>query len=46
MPRDPVGEVIIVRKEPRIAFRVVENQMNYAYLGAALSPSAAAVSSA
>ena len=41
IPRDPVGEVIIVRRDPRIAFRVVENQMNYAYLGAALSPSAA-----
>jgi hypothetical protein len=39
--RDPVGEVIIVRADPRIAFRVVENQMNYAYLGEALRPSAA-----
>jgi hypothetical protein len=33
IPRDPVGEVIIVRREPRIAFRAVETQMNYAYLG-------------
>ena len=33
IPRDPVGEIIIVRNDPRIAFRVVENQMNYAYLG-------------
>ena len=41
IPRDPVGEVIIVRREPRIAFRVVENQMNYAYLGRRLSQSAA-----
>lgn len=41
VPRDPVGEVIIVRADPRIAFRVVENQMNYAYLGEALRPSAA-----
>ena len=41
VPRDPVGEVIIVRRDPRIAFRVVENQMNYAYLGDRLSPSAA-----
>jgi hypothetical protein len=41
VPRDPVGEVIIVRKDPRLAFRVIENQMNYAYLGAKLSPSAA-----
>lgn len=39
--RDPIGEVIIVRRDPRIAFRVVENQMNYAYLGEALRPSAA-----
>ena len=41
VPRDPVGEVIIVRRDPRIAFRVVENQMNYAYLGDRLSQSAA-----
>lgn len=41
VPRDPVGEVIVVRNDPRIAFRVVENQMNYAYLGNALRPSAA-----
>ena len=39
--RDPVGEIIIVRKEPRVAFRVVETQMNYSYLGDALSPSSA-----
>ncbi len=39
--RDPVGEVIVVRRDPRIAFRVVENQMNYAYLGDRLSTSAA-----
>jgi hypothetical protein len=41
IPRDPVGEVIIVRREPRIAFRIVENQMNYSYLGRRLSQSAA-----
>jgi hypothetical protein len=41
VPRDPVGEVVIVRKDPRIAFRVVENKMNYAYLGEKLSSSAA-----
>jgi hypothetical protein len=41
IPRDPVGEVIIVRREPRIAFRIVESQMNYAYLGDRLSQSAA-----
>lgn len=33
IPHDPVGEVIIVRKEPRLALRVVESKMNYAYLG-------------
>jgi hypothetical protein len=41
IPHDPVGEVIIVRRDPRIAFRVVENQMSYAYLGAQRSHSAA-----
>ena len=41
IPRDPIGEVLIVRREPRIAFRVVETQMNYAYLGERLSTSAA-----
>ena len=41
VPRDPVGEAIIVRRDPRIAFRVVENQMNYAYLGERLQKSAA-----
>lgn len=40
IPQDPVGEVIIVRRDPRIAFRVVENQMNYGYLGERLRPSA------
>jgi hypothetical protein len=40
-PRDPVGEILIVRRDPRIAFRVVENQMNYAYLGERLHSSAA-----
>ncbi len=38
---DPVCEVLIVRRDPRISFRVVENQMNYAYLGEKLSQSAA-----
>lgn len=38
---EPRGEVILVRRDPLIAFRVVENQMNYAYLGARLAPSAA-----
>src|SRR5271157_6100498 len=39
--RDPIGEILIVRRDPRIAFRVVENQMNYAYLGERLQKSAA-----
>jgi hypothetical protein len=39
--RDPVGEVVIVRRDPRVAFRAVENQMSYAYLGERLSTSAA-----
>lgn len=38
--REPVGEVLIVRREPRVTFRVVENQMNYAYLGPRLRNSA------
>jgi hypothetical protein len=33
--------VVVVRRDPRIAFRVVENQMNYASLGDRLRPSAA-----
>lgn len=40
VPQDPLGEVIIIRRDPRIAFRVVENQMNYAYLAERLRPSA------
>lgn len=41
IPRDPVGEVLIIRRDPRIAFRVVENKMNYGYLGDRLLHSAA-----
>jgi hypothetical protein len=41
VPRDPIGEVIIVRRDPRLAFRIVANQMNYASLGDRLRPSAA-----
>jgi hypothetical protein len=41
IPRDPVGEILIVRRDPRIAFRVIENQMNYAYLGKRLQTAAA-----
>lgn len=39
--RDPVAEVIIVRRDPLIAFRAVANKMSYAYLGDRLNPSAA-----
>ena len=38
--RDPSGEVIVVRRDPRIAFRVVEGAMNYANLGDRLRPAA------
>jgi hypothetical protein len=41
VPRDPVCEALIVRRDPRIVFRVVESQMNYAYLGDRLSQTAA-----
>ena len=41
VPRDPVGEAIIVRRDPRIAFRIVATQMNYSYLGDRLRPAAA-----
>src|SRR5262249_45336714 len=41
IPHGEVGGVIFVRRAPRLAFRVVENQMNYAYLGRRLSQSAA-----
>ncbi len=40
-PRDPVPEVQLVRTEPRIAFRVIADQMNYAYLEDRLCPSTA-----
>jgi hypothetical protein len=40
VPRNPVGEIVVVRRDPRIAFRIVENQMNYAALGDRLRPSA------
>lgn len=41
IPREPIGEVLVVRRDPRLAFRIVENQMNYGYLGDRLAPSAA-----
>ena len=39
--RGPIGEVFIVRRDPRLAFRVVEDKMKYAYLGDRLRPTAA-----
>ena len=39
--RDPVGEVIIVRRDPRITFRAAATALNYAYLGDRLRPAAA-----
>jgi hypothetical protein len=41
IPHDPVAEVHIVRRDPRVCFRIIENQMNYAALGDRLSTSAA-----
>ena len=41
IPRDPLGEVIVVRRDPRLAFRFHEDQMNYAYLGDRLAESSA-----
>lgn len=41
LPREPVGEAIVVRRDPLIAFRLVETHLNYGYLGARLKPSAA-----
>jgi hypothetical protein len=40
--REPVREAILVREDPRIAFRVVETEMSYAYLGDRLQPAASA----
>ena len=41
VPRDPRTELILVRKEPRVTFRIVALQMNYAYLGDRLATSSA-----
>jgi hypothetical protein len=40
--REPVREAILVRQDPRIAFRVVASGMSYAYLGDRLQPAASA----
>lgn len=39
-PAEPVREVLVARREPRVTFRFVENQMNYAYLADRLRNSA------
>ena len=41
IPHEPVGEAILVRRDPRIAFRIVATKMNYASLGDRLRLSAA-----
>lgn len=41
VPRDPMPEVVLVRKDPRVTFRVVAGQMNYAYLGDRLKATSA-----
>ena len=41
IPHEPVGELILVRDEPRIAFRITATKMNYASLGERLKASAA-----
>jgi hypothetical protein len=40
LSRDPVCELILVRRDPRLALRIIANQMNYAALGDRLRPSA------
>ena len=37
--REPVGEVILIRSDPNLAFRLPANALNYRYLGARLQPS-------
>lgn len=39
--RAPIGEILVIRRDPRVAFRFLEDQMNYAYLGDRLANSAA-----
>ncbi len=37
--RDPMPELLLVRRDPRVTFRVVASQMRYAYLGDRLKSS-------
>jgi hypothetical protein len=39
IPRDPMPELLLVRKDPRVTFRIIAGQMNYSYLGDRLRPS-------
>ena len=41
VPRDPMPEVVLIRKDPRVTFRVIAGQMNYSYLGDRLKSSSA-----
>ena len=41
IPRDPVPEVILVRKDPRVTFRIHAGKMNYNSLGDRLRPTSA-----
>jgi hypothetical protein len=40
IPREPAREIIMVREDPRLAFRLSEHALTYAYLGPRLRPSA------
>ncbi len=42
IPRDPVGHVVLVRKDPLLAFLAPENALNFSYLGDRLQPAASA----
>jgi hypothetical protein len=41
IPRDPMPELLLVRRDPRVTFRIVAGKMSYAYLGDRLRPTAA-----
>lgn len=42
IPRDPIGHVVLVRKDPRLALLAAENTLSFAYLADRLQPSASA----
>ncbi len=35
--REPIGEILVVRRDPRVTFRFLEDRMNYSYLGSRLA---------